>query len=303
MILKSFPERSLVESGTSSVVRRFGQENIVVNAKSRDNEYHNLLGPLSLKYTISGAEWYQVEGTELSIDMDNLLVLNNQQTYSTHISSESEVESFCFFFKNGLFEEVYTELVKSPLELLDDPYGLKRPPFDFIEKRYRVSPVMKQQLKRLKQEVDSNDSEFCDLDEHAYGLMLSLLSLYKETKREINKMPCVRKNTRDEVYRRVSRARDFIDSFLTESINLDEVAEVACMSKYHFLRSFKSVYKMPPHQYIIQQRMEKAREMVLNDVPVHEVCWAVGLSNQYSFSRLFKKHFGLAPTHLRQKSK
>ena len=89
------------------------------------------------------------------------------------------------------------------------------------------------------------------------------------------------------------RARDHADRTYAEPLTLDELAAVACMSKYHFLRLFKATYGMTPMEYVSQRRIERAQDLLrATNLTVTEVCFAVGFSSLGSFSSRFRELVG-----------
>ncbi len=103
------------------------------------------------------------------------------------------------------------------------------------------------------------------------------------------------------LYRRVVQAKIFIEENFHEPIDLDQIADVASFSKYHFIRLFNSVYKKTPHQYLRDVRIENARKLLQHLKPVEEVCFAVGFDSVSSFTTLFKTINGCSPANYRLK--
>lgn len=97
-------------------------------------------------------------------------------------------------------------------------------------------------------------------------------------------------------YRRLVQAKLYIDANYASKIDLDDIADEAYFSKYHFIRQFKNIYRKTPHQYLIFVRIEKAMELLKTGVPVSEVCDAVGFESLSSFSGLFKRRAGTTPS-------
>ncbi|HMH23001.1 MAG TPA: AraC family transcriptional regulator [Puia sp.] len=97
-------------------------------------------------------------------------------------------------------------------------------------------------------------------------------------------------------YRRLVQAKLFIDTHYADKIDLDNIADEAYFSKFHFIRQFKAIYRKTPHQYLIFVRIEKAMELLKTDVPVSDVCYAVGFESLSSFSGLFKRMIGITPS-------
>jgi len=105
-----------------------------------------------------------------------------------------------------------------------------------------------------------------------------------------------------DLYRRIVQAKLFIDNNFAESIDADEIADEACYSKFHFIRTFKNIYGNTPHQYLAAVRVEKAKAMLEDDVSVTEACFAVGFDSVGSFTGLFKRRVGVTPSEYQRKT-
>jgi AraC-like DNA-binding protein len=105
-----------------------------------------------------------------------------------------------------------------------------------------------------------------------------------------------------DVLQRLSRARDFIDHCYDHPLSLDQISSKACFSRYHFLRLFRQAFNKTPHQYLIERRIEKAKELLgSEDIRVTDVCFEVGFQSLGSFSSLFHKYVGHAPITYRER--
>ena len=98
------------------------------------------------------------------------------------------------------------------------------------------------------------------------------------------------------LYRRIVQAKLFIDNNCSENIDLDNIADEAYFSKFHFIRQFKKIYGKTPHQYLTLVRIEKSMQLLRTETPVTEVCFSVGFESLSSFSGLFKRIVGLTPS-------
>jgi len=103
----------------------------------------------------------------------------------------------------------------------------------------------------------------------------------------------------EELYERIVAAKVFIDENYHEPIDLDEISRNAHLSRFHFHRLFSKVYKKTPHQYLTSKRIEKAKSLLSENKQVTDVCNEVGFESLGSFSVLFKKEIGFAPTYYR----
>jgi AraC-like DNA-binding protein len=106
-------------------------------------------------------------------------------------------------------------------------------------------------------------------------------------------------NLTTDIYQRLVAAKVFIDDNFQEDLDLEQVSKQAFLSRFHFHRLFRQVYKKTPHQYITQKRLDKAKNLLSENKPVTEVCNEVGFESIGSFSVLFKKEIGFAPQYYR----
>ncbi len=108
-----------------------------------------------------------------------------------------------------------------------------------------------------------------------------------------------------ETLQRLGRAREFIDHCYDHPLSLDQISEKACFSRYHFLRLFRKAFNQTPHQYLIERRIEKAKELLRTDdeLRVTDICFEVGFQSLGSFSSLFHKCVGHAPVTYREKAR
>ncbi|GAB3545711.1 AraC family transcriptional regulator [Spirosoma fluminis] len=102
--------------------------------------------------------------------------------------------------------------------------------------------------------------------------------------------------------RLVIRSKAFMDRHFAEGITLDDIAQEACLSKFHFLRLFKSFYGVTPCQYLKFVRISQAKQRLKADESVADVCLAVGFDSVTSFAGLFKSITGSTPVSYRKKA-
>src|SRR5262249_6545323 len=99
-----------------------------------------------------------------------------------------------------------------------------------------------------------------------------------------------------DVRERLSRARKFIDESYQLPLDLTEISRQSCLSRYHFLRLFRDAFNTTPHQYLIQRRIEKAKELLRSrSLSITDVCFEVGFESLGSVCSLFRKRVGPAP--------
>jgi transcriptional regulator GlxA family with amidase domain len=93
------------------------------------------------------------------------------------------------------------------------------------------------------------------------------------------------------------RARDHADRHYTEPLDLDALAGIAGLSKFHFQRLFKQTYGTTPAEHLSRRRIERAQDLLrATNLTVTEVCLAVGFQSLGSFSSRFREVVGEPPS-------
>lgn len=97
---------------------------------------------------------------------------------------------------------------------------------------------------------------------------------------------------------RIRTAQIFIGEHLCARLEIATLAAIACLSPTQFKKRFREQLGCSVHQYVIRQRMEKARALLTHtDLPVQLIAEQVGYGDLSAFSRRFSRHFGLSPRH------
>jgi AraC-like DNA-binding protein len=100
---------------------------------------------------------------------------------------------------------------------------------------------------------------------------------------------------------KLSRAVEYIDANLGRHLKLPEIAQTLGMSPHHFAHAFKQTMGVAPHQYLIARRVARAKSLLREtDLPMGEIAYRVGYSNQAHFSTLFHRFAAMTPTTFRQ---
>lgn len=132
-------------------------------------------------------------------------------------------------------------------------------------------------------------------------LLEALFTTQQRVFAQMAQLTSAKLSTKMELFRRLCQARNYIHHNLDTSLDLDTLAQVACLSKFHFIRLFKEAFGQTPRQYLIGHRLEHARILLLNSSKTfHEICQEVGLKDSSSFGRLFKRSYGATPQIYRQ---
>ncbi|WP_372779032.1 helix-turn-helix transcriptional regulator [Litorivivens sp.] len=101
---------------------------------------------------------------------------------------------------------------------------------------------------------------------------------------------------RTAIDRRIQKSVSYLNRSYTECIAIEDLAKRQNMTRESFSRLFKKELGRPPFEYIVNLRMNKARLLLQNsNQSIKSIANVVGYSDQYNFSRLFKKYYGMSP--------
>jgi AraC family transcriptional regulator len=98
---------------------------------------------------------------------------------------------------------------------------------------------------------------------------------------------------------------EYVEEHLDAGLTLGQMAAAAHLSVYHFARQFKAAAGVPPHQYVIARRIDRAQQLLQQDgdLPLAEVAAGAGFSDQSQFSRQFKRVTGVTPGQFRRSAR
>jgi AraC family transcriptional regulator len=273
----------------------FGRDNLVLHATGRRHLVKDFHGPLSIKSVMRGEVLWIVEGRSLAVDSSAFLVLNEGQPYSMEIDAPRPLETCCAFFRNGFVESVAQDAVSSLESSLDEPFRAA-PRVQFLSRLHTdgtrsILPHLWSLAERCAQQLQP-----ISFEEDFLILSKSLLSLYREITEQVARVPAARASTREELFRRLQVAREYLHGSLNRRISLEEVAREACVSRYHLHRAFRRVFRQTPHAYVTSLRLSRAYSYLEAGRPVTDVAMDVGFSSLSSFTRLFRSRYAVPPS-------
>jgi len=295
-----------------------GVRNAILWGKGKRYHVPDFPGPLSIKTVVRGSARWSTNEADRLVDESSYLVLNSGQTYSVTIDSLETVETFCLFFRRGLAEDVCRVQQSHPPSLLDEPSGW---PVDgsecacgpsrsatirlgtevgFFETLHAhdtlVSPLIRRLYGRLKDKTASGPW----FEDQFLEVAAALSKVHGAAGERASMIPAKKYATRVELYRRLLRGKDYMDSFSGVQVHLEEVAKQACLSPYHFHRLFREVFRETPNQYLQGKRLTNARRLLeRGEQSVTDVCLEVGFESVTSFTGLFRRNFGCSPRECR----
>lgn len=177
------------------------------------------------------------------------------------------------------------------LEPMLESAGVKQPEGFRIVDTVLNDAALREHILRMARLI-GGDNQDSLREEHALYLMAERIAqLYGgySSNRQVNKAD-----------RLLLQARDYIHEHLDQDISLDQISDSANLSKYHFLRLFREQFGITPHQYILNSRINRAREALDAGMSLDDVVYRYRFSDLSHFNRRFKPIFGMTPKQYQQ---
>ena len=110
---------------------------------------------------------------------------------------------------------------------------------------------------------------------------------------------------RKEYIKRITLVLDFIEKNLHADLSLESVSQKAYYSSYHFHRVFSTIIGESLNQYVNRKRVERIAAILLtsSNKSIKELAYIYGFNSESSFSRTFKKYYGISPTKFKSEGK
>jgi AraC family transcriptional regulator len=281
---------------------RWGRESAVISARARRVEYPEFRQLLSIKAAFGGAEDYFLNGHRVSVDDDTFAIINAGRSYGSRIESLWPVHSFSIFFEPGTVEQVWRSLAASVARQLDDHTARGPDSGEFSERLYEHDRLVSPVLRHIRSAVDAGLDDENWLDEQLQFLLARMMRLQHRQLRVEAAIPSSRPATRRELLRRLGRGVDFIHARYRDPIALKDIAAAAHMSPFHFLRTFKSVYRLTPSTYLNRKRATAALRLLQeSDWTMTAIAEQVGFGSRTSLFRHLRAEYAVKPQRLRER--
>ncbi|GIN87657.1 hypothetical protein J6TS2_40430 [Heyndrickxia sporothermodurans] len=273
--------------------------NYVLQAKSKEF-YWEGSGQLSIKTFSNGKAHYKTNKGFFAVHEERYLLLNSGP-YTISIEEDQSVESFCLFFKDGFAEEVMRSLQDSPESLLDDPNKPSHT-VEFFEKTYEMDLNFTKQLNHFKNHYSLVQGDLIWQEEQFYQLMQTIVNKHNKTINQLHSLTALKFSTREEMYRRISLAHEYIRACFDQTISLEDIAKTAGLSPNHLLRNYFEIFGKTPNQHVTEFRVQKAKRLLMNEEKsITDIAFDIGFNHPVSFSKMFKKYVGISPMQFRKK--
>lgn len=300
-VITKFPDMEDFSYNYRRWNRQFVEQNVILNGKFSYLYYPEHWTTLSLKFAFGGSEQYILGNMKYGVQDNMYLILNRDSIYQSLIDSDKPVESLTLNFTAKFVEEVFYSSFNSDEYLLDFPEVRDKYPVNFFQKLYNTDGILSTYINNIRLALKNNNYDTDMLNEILHGILEHTFRSQLTESKTADELNSVKRSTRIELFNRLNKAKDYIESNYHESIDLDMLSKVSSLCPHHFLRKFKSYTGVSPHQFLKSVRLEKARIMLEStNSSITEICLNCGYESLSSFSFLFKKTYKTSPEGYRK---
>ena len=165
---------------------------------------------------------------------------------------------------------------------------------EFIPKWQIFDPTIQVIVTALKSDLSAG-CPVGSLYGESFGTSLAvhILSNFSIIRKKIPNWKGLSRTSQEEVL-------EFIEAYLETDIRLEDLAQIASISTFHFCRLFKEAMHITPHQYVIRRRIERAKQLLKqSNLRIVDIALACGFANQSHFSHHFRRIVGISPKAFR----
>ena len=222
-------------------------------------------------YTISGEGIFLLQGKKYIVGPDTVVLLSG--AYPHVYKANNCVWDHEFINFSGIACDVYYELIN---------------PDGFTVFSLNGNSAIPEYIHKIRDCINSQDAtEMIHSSTHLINLIDLLYSLSNDQKK---------KEQTAEIQSNINRAIIYIDEHYMQKISLDDLSNIAILSKYYFCRLFKECIGYTPHEYLINVRIKKAKQLLLStNMSIDEIAFKTGFSDSTNFVHLFKSTTGTTP--------
>lgn len=253
----------------------------------------------TLRTINNGYQQYNIGGRERILKNDNFLVLNEGDVFENNLDQDNKAEGLIVAFNPNFIKYYIYYINHNTEQLLDNPFEKTFGSLYFFNNSYNKTKELDRLLTQTMVDIKTGKKDpiyyqhifLCILDE--------LVQIENELHSRLGKIKALKKSTREELYIRLSNAKDYIDANLHEKLSLEKIARISCLSPFHFLRTFSDLYDTTPYQYILLERLKKANYYIHHTrKDIFNIMSESGFENKRTFQRAFQKSFGITAHEL-----
>lgn len=254
----------------------------------------NRMEPLSYHYhtfhkviiLLAGRTGYAIEGERYALQPGDFVLVGRGSIHCPEVEKDAFYERMILYISPDYLARLRTEQCD-----LETCFRRAQSEFHYV---YRSGPG--DQIKPLLQALEQAGGE------NAFGADLLRRAVFVQLMVELNRVAARKRYISASAGdSKVIAILQYLNLHLTEPLSIDELAERFYISKFHMMRRFKEETGYTIHHYTAEKRLLLARQLLRSGQPAMEVCSRSGYQDYSTFSRAYRRRFGVSPSAERKR--
>ncbi len=221
--------------------------------------------------------YYRGENVVASTGLINLV--NPDEVHTGHAATEGGWTYRMFYLDASLLEKAASEIAG------------RRTQIPFFDKGVIRDEVLAGTIHSLHVSLETSDTPLLEIQSRFLEMLTHLVARHATTRPALRSVGCEPAAVR--------RAREYIEACCDENISVADLASIARLSPFHFIRVFHRQMGMPPHAYLMQTRVRKARALLQKGWRIVDAAYETGFADQSHLCKHFKRTLGFTPGQYR----
>ena len=250
----------------------------------------------SIKYVVEGEESYKINENTYKVQGKQYMLANH--FFKGFVEIKKPSKGICIDLDFKVISEVLSFLHYNHPQFSSSALETFFNSPNFLDNKYNAHQTV---LGNYLIELDKKFHEFSREQIHIskdlyYTVAEKLIEDHLSIYQKIQNIDAVKISTKNELYKKIQSAKQHIDEEFKSNLDMESLARKCYISEYHFFRMFKKVMEISPYQYLLQRRLKYAEEEIQSDQKnISEIALDAGFSDLFTFSKSFKKNFGISP--------
>ncbi len=236
-----------------------------------------------LIYCVKGSGWFELDGQNHTVNSNQYFILPADKPHSYGTSSSNPWTIYWIHFK-GTMAHYFAQKQDIPISINTSDSS----------RIYDRITIFEEIFNALENGYNKENLNFSTAALFHFLGSIKYLATFRESKRNKNS------NQGDTI----TKAIDYMRENIEKNVTLDNIATYVGYSKSYFTNLFKEKTGYSPINYIIQLKMQRACQLLdFSGMQINQVCYKVGISDPYYFSKLFTKTIGITPSQYKAQKK
>jgi AraC-like DNA-binding protein len=272
---------------------------VLLNLQTQAADYSIDGRRLAVVCAWNGRQEVSIDGRRIMVDDDTWLIVPSGPA-TVRIRATRNVQALTLLFRPGMPEEVLGSLITADDRMLEGGEIPASPGIPFMPHLqahdHSVTPV----LLFIRRHCEMGLEDPLWYEEQLAFLLERMLMRHRHVVARTRVIPVRRAATRREIVRRISLATDFIHSNYARPLMLSDMASAAFLSRHHFLRLFKQLQNVTPHEYLQRKRTSVAARLLrATQLQVEDIVKEVGFDSRSTLFRALRRFHGMTPRECR----